>query len=222
MNLGLSIGLAASSIIFFLGFVVFGVINYKKRFTLKYDIRNTFPYEINYQTRFLDNILVNVFLVLFSVSSVGFFTFFDIKNIIGVNLVPAISGSILTICIFFIFFADLKYIRFHMFLLIFTAIASFTLASGVALVGFHMFQLDNNDYYSLVVCIISAIFALFIFGVMMNPKLNFKLEMTKAIDTNGNEILVRPKYFVLAFSEWIFIFSILVSELLLLLLYIPK
>ena len=34
-----------------------------------------------------------------------------------------------------------------MFLLIFTAISSFVLASGVALVGFHMFQLDNNDYY---------------------------------------------------------------------------
>lgn len=222
MGIGLSIGLVASSIIFFVGFIFFGVLSYKKRFALKYDFRNTFPYEINYQTRFLDNIFVNAFLILFAVSSIGFFTFFDIKHIIGVNLVPAISGSILAICIFFLFFADLKYIRFHMILLILTAISSFVLVSGVALVGFHMFQMDNNDYYSLVVCIIAAIFALFIFGVMMNPKLNFKLEMKKAVDVNGNEVLIRPKFFVLAFSEWLFIFSILVSQLLLLLLYIPQ
>lgn len=222
MGIGLSIGLVSSSLLFFVAFLLFGIFYYKKRFSVPYDLRNTFPYEINYQTKFLDNILVNVFLILSLVSSIGFFAFFDIKNIPGVILVPMIGGILLSICIFFLFFADLKYIRFHIIILILSAISAFVLASGVALVGFHKFQNDNSDIYSLIISIIAALAGLFIFGVMMNPKLNFRLEMKKAVDVNGKEILVRPKYFVLAFSEWIFIFSIFVSELLLLLLYIPR
>lgn len=222
MGIGLSIGLVSSSLLFFMAFLLFGIRYYKKRFNIPYDLRNTFPYEINYQIKFLDNIFVNVFLILSLVSSIGFFTFFDIKNIPGVILVPMIGGILLSISIFFLFFADLKYIRFHIIILILSAISSFVLMSGVALIGFHNFQIDNNDIYSLVISIIAALAGLFIFGVMMNPKLNFRLEMKKAVGVDGKEILVRPKYFVLAFSEWIFIFSIFISELLLLLLYIPR
>ena len=222
MGIGLSIGLVSASFLFFFAFFLFGIFYYQKRFNLKYDIRNTFPYEINYQQSFLDNIFVNIFLILFAVSSIGFFVFFDIKNILSVNMVPTVGGIFLAICIFFLFFADLKYIRFHMILLILTSISAFALASGVALVGFRSFQLDNQDYYSLIICIIAALIALFLFGVMMNPKLSFHLEMKKAVGVDGKEKLVRPKFFVLAISEWLFIFSILLSELLLLLLYIPR
>ena len=221
MGIGLSIGLISSSILFFFAFFLFGILYYKKRFNLPYDIRNTFPYEINYQVKFLDNIFVNIFLILSLVSSIGYFIFFDIKNIYGVNLVIVISGILLAILIFFLFFADLKYLRFHLLLLVLTAIAAFVLPAGVAILGFIHYQADHSDIFSLIIFIISALLALFIFGVMMNPKLNFRLEMDKEIDKNGNEKLVRPKYFVLAFSEWIFIFSLFASELLLLLLIIP-
>ena len=85
MGIGLSIGLVSASFLFFFAFFLFGIFYYQKRFNLKYDIRNTFPYEINYQQSFLDNIFVNIFLILFAVSSIGFFVFFDIKNILSVD-----------------------------------------------------------------------------------------------------------------------------------------
>ena len=221
MGIGLSIGLVTASILFFIGFLLFGIQHYKKKYTVTYDLRNTFPYEINYQTRFLDNIFVNVFLVLSMVASIGYFAFFDIKNLSGVVIVILICGLLLSIINFFMFFADLKYIRFHLILLVLQAISAFGLAGSIAVLGFISFQKDNSYYLGIVVACLAAILGLFIFGAMMNPKLNFRLEMVKTITPEGKETLVRPKYFVLAFSEWLFIFSLFISQILLLILYIP-
>ncbi len=221
MYFGLSLGLMAGSILFFFAFFLSGQLTYKKKFSLTYDIRNTFPYEINYQTKFLDNILVNSFLIFAIALSLGYFIFFNIGNLSGINIVIVIAGCALSVCVFFLFFADLKYLRFHLFLMIFVGILAFALPASIAISAFGQFQADNKNIFALVMTIISAIFALFIFGVMMNPKLNFKLEMKKQVTPDGKEVLVRPKYFVLAFSEWIFIFSLFVSQILLLIINLP-
>ena len=221
MGIGLSIGLVTASILFFIGFLLFGVRTYKKKYTVSYDLRNTFPYEINYKTRFLDNIFVNVFLVLSMTSSIGYFAFFDIKNLSGVVIVILICGLLLSIINFFMFFADLKYIRFHLILLVLQSISAFGLAGSIGVFGLISFQKDNGYIVGLIVAILAIALGLFIFALMMNPKLNFRLEMVKTITPEGKETLVRPTYFVLAFTEWLFIFSLFISQLLLLILYIP-
>ena len=42
--------------------------------------------------------------------------------------------------------------------------------------------------------------------------------MQKATDEKGNEYFVRPKYIVIALSEWLIFFSLLLTELILIIL----
>ena len=223
MGFPFCLGLAIASILFFLGFLYFGIRSYKKRFDVSYGFRNFFPYEINYGTRFLDNIGVNALLILSCFCSFALFLYYGY----GYNLfeesklVTIIAGFTLTLCVFFSFFADLKYIRFHIFLIILLALSAFMLPSGIVILGYVGFQ-KTNDIYSIVIAGIALIVALFVFASLMNPRLNFQLNMQKAVDAKGKEILVRPKYFVMAFTEWLFIFSLFIDQILLLLLLIPR
>ena len=222
MGFALSLGLAISSMFFFALFIFFGIKGYVKRSVgVKYDLRNTFPYEINYQLHFLDNILPNIFLILFLSTSICFFAFFDIRNLNGFTIFMMITGIMLSLCNFFIYFADLKYIRFHLLLVTLLSVSSFGLSASIALFGFNNFKNDTTQILDIVIAIIAALLGLFVFAVMMNPKMNFKLEMKKVITEDGRELLVRPKYFVMAFSEWLFIFSLFINQILILILYLP-
>ena len=221
MGFGLSLGLSLSSMFFFMMFMLFGIRSYQNRYKdIKYDIRNTFPYEMNYQLKYLDNVLPNVLLTLYILTSVCFFAFFDIKNLNVFTIFMMASGILLAIVSFFMFFADLKYIRLHLLLVTMLSVSAFASTAFIAVYGFNSFKNDTN-ILALVIAILAAIFGLFIFILMMNPKLNFRLEMKKAVTPEGKEILVRPKYFVMAFTEWLFIFSIFIDQILILILYLP-
>ena len=221
MGFGLSLGLSLSSMFFFMMFMLFGIRSYQNRYKdIKYDIRNTFPYEMNYQLKYLDNVLPNVLLTLYILTSVCFFAFFDIKNLNVFTVFMMASGILLAIVSFFMFFADLKYIRLHLLLVTMLSVSAFASTAFIAVYGFNSFKNDTN-ILALVIAILAAIFGLFIFILMMNPKLNFRLEMKKAVTPEGKEILVRPKYFVMAFTEWLFIFSIFIDQILILILYLP-
>ena len=222
MGFGLSLGLSLSSMFFFAMFLFFGIKNYQSRFKdIKYDIRNTFPYEINYQQRYLDNVLPNVLLTLYIITSVGFFAFFDIKNLNAFTIFMMASGITFTISSFFLFFADLRYIRLHLLLVTLIAVFAFATSASIAVYGFSLFKGNDDNILELVIAIIATLLGLFIFGMMMNPKLNFRLDMKKAITPEGKEVLIRPKYFVMAFSEWMFILSLFIDQILILILYLP-
>lgn len=221
MGFGLSLGLSLSSMFFFMMFMLFGIRSYQNRYKdIKYDIRNTFPYEMNYQLKYLDNVLPNVLLTLYILTSVCFFAFFDIKNLNVFTIFMMASGILLAIVSFFMFFADLKYIRLHLLLVTLLSVSAFASTAFIAVYGFNSFKNDTN-ILALVIAILAAVFGLFIFILMMNPKLNFHLEMKKAVTPEGKEVLVRPKYFVMAFTEWLFIFSIFIDQILILILYLP-
>ena len=100
------------------------------------------------------------------------------------------------------------------------AIASFGCPASIAIICYSKYQATLNIYY-IVICSLSIATALFGFGLIMNPKLTFRLEMQKAVGEDGKETLIRPKFFVLAISEWFFMFLLLASDILLLLAYIP-
>lgn len=223
MGFGLSLGLSLASVFFFIMFMLFGIKSYQRRFKdISYDIRNTFPYEINYQLKYLDNVFPNVLLTLYLLSSICFFAFFDIKNLNAFTIFMMTSGILLAITSFFLFFADLKYIRLHLLLVTLLAVSAFATSASISVYGINIFKNDTDKVLELVVAIIAAILGLFIFMLLMNPKLNFRLDMKKAVSVDGKEVLVRPKYFVMAFSEWLFVFTLFIDQILILLLYLPK
>ena len=223
MGFPFCLGLFGASIFFFLIFFIFGNRSYNRRFNATYNVRNFFPYEIGYGVKFLDNIGVNAALILSMFSSLALFIFYGygFDTFESPKIVTILAGIILTISIFFIFFADLKYIRFHVFMFVVTAIASFLLPCGIGILGYVNYQ-RTGHVYPIILAAFAFIYAIFIFASLMNPRLNLQLNMKKAVDKNGKEILVRPKFFVMAFTEWLYIFSLFIDQILLILLIIPR
>ena len=215
---GWVIALACSAILFFVLYYVFSSLNYKRRFKEQYDLRNHFPYEFNYEGRFSDNILGNICLLFSSAFSLAVFAVATADKYNNGFVIAALgSGSLLAILAVVINFVPLKYIKAHILFMVLLFVSAF---ASPALIGFAFFRhfQDFKDTISLVLFIVSVTVALFLFVLIMNPKLSLNIPMKKATDEKGNEYYVRPKIIVIAFSEWMMLYSMLISELLIVLL----
>ena len=215
MGIGWLIGLASSSILFFFAYFFFSSNNYKRRFKDKYDLRNHFPYEFNYESKFFDNPLGNVSLIMSMLFSIAFYSLtavYNNKN--GLVLFVLISGIIYSILIIVLNFVPIKYLKTFLIISIFLFAASFICPASIALASWDHYR-ESKNVIALVLLIVAAIVALFNFVLTMNPKLSLNIKMNVATDEKGNEYYVRPKYIMMAFSEWIMFFSLLIDDVLL-------
>lgn len=218
MPQGFIIGLSGSSLIFFILFLFFSIFNYKKRFAMNYDIRNHFPYELNYKSSFKENLIGNLCLIMSMVLSISAFacssSYFNKASII---LIPVIAGALYSLLIIFIPFSDIKYIRFHVLLAVLLAGLSFLTPSSIGLVSLFIYQQTEN-VLGIVYLIIGLVIGLFSFALIMNPKFSFDIKMKVVKLENGQEETKRPTIIVIAFSEWLLMFSLFLSHILLILL----
>ena len=215
MNIAWLIGLASASLLFFFAYLFLSQANYKQRFKQKYDIRNYFPYELNYESKFVDNILGNVALVLCAAFALGLFScslVYKLNN--GLLLISLISAVLYTILFVLINFIPLKLLKTHMVFSVLLFVTSFVTPSAIGLTAFRVFQ-ETKSGIAIAIFIVCIVVALFNFGLVMNPKLTLNIKMEVATDEKGNEYYMRPKFIVMAFSEWLAIFSLMVSEILL-------
>ena len=215
MNIAWLIGLAAASLLFFFAYLFLSQANYKQRFKQKYDLRNYFPYEFNFGSKFTDNILGNVALILCAAFALGLFScslVYRINN--GLLLISLISGAVFTLLFVLINFIPLKLLKTHMIFAVMLFVASFATPAAIGLTAFGNFQETKNGV-ALTLFIISILGALFNFVLVMNPKLSLNIKMQVATDEKGNEYYLRPKFIVMAFNEWISIFTLMASEILL-------
>ena len=220
IHIGWLIGTSVSSLVMFICFLIASTLNYKKRFDLKYDFRNHFPYEYNFESKYSDNLLGNICLTismifsltLFSLSS-GFF------NASGILIFCLIAGAIYSAIVFFLPFANLKHIRIHVIAAVMLSCFAFLTPSSIGLVAFQHYQLTKL-VICLVLFIICIVVGLFNFVLIMNPKFSFNIQMKKVKLENGEEKVERPTFIVIAFSEWLMMFSIFITQLLLILVLV--
>ena len=220
IHIGWLIGTSSSSILMFVCFMIFSIINYKKRFQLEYDLRNHFPYELNYDGKYKDNLFGNICLTLSMLFSLAFFSLtsgFFVKN--AVLIFCLIAGAIYSAIVFFLPFVNLKRIYIHVVTAVMLSCFAFLTPASVGLVAFQQFQIEKS-IFCLVIFIISVIFGLFNFVLIMNPKFSFNIQMKKVKLETGEEKIERPKIIVIALSEWIMMFSIFITQLLLILVLI--
>ena len=214
------IGLFGAAIIFFVGYILFSLTNYKKRFKNQYDLRNCFPYELNYESKFADNLFGNLSLLMSMAFSLALFalglSYFKTN---GYLLVVMISGALYTIFVALINFIPLKFLKTHLVFAILLFLAAFLTPGSAGLTSFNIYQQTQN-VYPIVIMSICAVVALFVFGLIMNPKLSLNIKMNVATDEKGNEYYVRPQFIVIAFTEWMLVCGLIVSELLYLLVII--
>lgn len=214
-----SIGFYIFFVIFFFVSVFASIFNYKKRFNLTYHVRNTFPYELNYESRFSDNILGNAALIMSLCFLIGFYVILNVHLNNPIVLIASIVGCINSILIGTMFFVPLKLLKTHMAFSIFLFLTAFLLPGITAVIYFPYYQ-DFLEPLYLVFFIVSSVVALFYFGVTMNPKLTLNIKMDVKLDDKGQETYVRPKYITYAFSEWLSIFGAIIHPLLLIILLV--
>ncbi len=214
------IGLFGGAIIFFVGYILFSLLNYKKRFKMQYDFRNYFPYELNYESKFADNLFGNLSLIMSMGFSLALFalglSYFKTN---GYLLVVMISGALYSLFVVLINFIPLKFMRAHLIFTIFLFIMSFATPGSAALTAFNVYQ-QTKAVYPITIMVICSVVTLFVFGLIMNPKISLNIKMNVATDDKGKEYYVRPKYIMIAFTEWMLIFGLILSELLYLLVLI--
>ena len=217
MGIGWFIGLSVSSIILFVSYFILSKANYKKRFDSNFDLRNHFPYEFNYEAPFSLNILGNVALILSVSFSVGFFalTAGSLKNN-GFIIFSLISGVLYSLFIGVMNFIPLKTMKLHMIFSILLYVCSFVTPSAIGLGVFSIYK-ETKEVFPLIVFIASIVVTLFNFILIMNPRLTMNIKMQVATDEKGNEIYIRPKYIMMAFTEWILSFDMALSQILLIL-----
>lgn len=207
-----ALGFLIASFLLFVGFMCFSIFNYKRRFTYKYDIRNTFPYELNYEGKFNDNFLGNLCLVLSSVLAIGFYIVFDGKHQNGYLIFILIAGIIGVICDFILVFLPLKHLRSHMALFVFSIAFGFLTPCAAALAAINEYK-THNDVMLLIFAVIGAIITIVIFAMIMNPKLSRWGNMKEVKNPNGTITYQRPKYFLLAFYEWCLFFLSFLTQI---------
>ncbi len=210
---------------FAISFLLFGVLsfiasksNYQKRFQMSYSLRNTFPYEFNYESKFTDNILGNVLLILSLGTALGFYSTINVDRQDVILLVAAIAGILLTILIGVNFFLPLKLLKTHMTLSIFQFLMSFIVPASIAISALSYYK-NYQNVIPLVVAIISSIFAVFNFALVMNPKLSLNIKMDVITNDDGTETYKRPKFITFAFTEWITIINSLIYPILILVMF---
>ena len=195
-------------------FMVFSMLNYKKRYNVTYNLRNMFPYEFNYETTFKDNLIGNIFLVATSVGLVLFYvSFFQSIGSYGLPIITMVAGIVASVMMPFISFVPIKMIRMHLFVDVLFFIMTFLTSASFGLIMLNEYQVFMQAK-SLVMAIVNFVFALGVFAILMNPKLTHWGDLEEVENSDGTKYYKRPKYFVLAFSEWLIMFFMIASTIL--------
>lgn len=210
------------SLLTFVGFIFFSYSNYEKRFKNKYNIKNMFPYELNFESKFQDNLLGNLFLVLFIVSSVVLSILLPTMHRGSAGIIFLMVTSILAYAFLaFVCFVPLKFLKFHLLVSVIFICFSFAAFGAIAFAGVEFYNLFLQPKF-MVIAVFGFIFLFLIFMLLMNPKLSTWAKVDVIENPDGTTTPIRPKYFVLAFTEWLTIFSNVILLILTFVLHICK
>ena len=197
-------------------FLVTSFISYKNKYKVAYNIRNMFPYELNYKSRFVENFYGNTTLILATISFIFFFSTFDLKFTNGFFIMIMISGILASLLFLALVFIPLEYMRLHSIVFIPFLISSFLLATSISIGSFiYNQQIGETSPIPFAIFLLGFVLTLLILVLLLNPKLNLNIRMKETIDEDGSIKYVRPRMITIAFSQWLLFFSLFISEILL-------
>ncbi len=190
--------MALCVVVAFIFVILFGTLNYKMTYQKKYSFLQNFPYEFNDNIRMklrpLMIILYGTFIAV--LASFYIYVFKDLGyTIYKIEIALGALVSLLTLVLFMVrILTD----QIHVILssIYFAMSTIHTAFLGYANLVFNIYVInDALPYLLFALCLIQLI-------LIFNPKL--KKWMNLETDENGMEI--RPKIFILAFTEWLFLF----------------
>lgn len=208
MQIVFFLSLSLSLLSFFAFF--FFLFQNKKEENLPFSFRQYFLYEgFGGRKNNLLRILQSSFLLLNVLSSILFY-FLPIDQSLTSKyyfLLLAIFFLVADVLYFFLSFVDFRREKMRIALFMFFG-ALITISNGMG--GFILLSISRktleNKALPLTFAVLSFLFALLSFLPLLNPKLNNYSKMENVTEKDGSSHLERPKYFVMAYSEWILTF----------------
>jgi len=217
----IALGFLVSSVLLFVFGVFFSYLSYKRRYVSAYHARNHYPFEFNYEVPFKKNIFGNILFCVSTLLMISFYASFDTQHTNGFLIFMTIGGVLGSLVTIALFFTPLKLLKVHLLLTVLSISFGFLVpcAGGIYLA---MLYYDSYKIMQLIICILLLFVCLIIFGLILNPKLSSWARTAPSKDENGNVVFLRPKFLILALTEWILIYLSYITGILILLLTIAK
>ena len=206
----LTLGILIVSIVFFSLLIVSSVLIYRRRMQTTYSIKNMFPFEFTYKSDFKNNFYTYMFLLLFVFASMGFFITFDMTYKDGYNIFILISGIACSLLLIVMFIVPLTRLRLHVILAVIFFTLNFACAGAVFISAYR----SNQEYFSVVkiIClVIGGLILLVQFGSILNPRMTLEIKAEEKVNEQGEKVMVRPKWVVFAFTEWLNIILFIIN-----------
>ena len=187
---------------------------YQARHKETYSFWRMFPYELNYPSVFKENIWGNFLFIFACLTVVAFYIlnpYGDIYRIIGIII--SIVFTMISVCLLLM---PMNYLRTHLVLSVLSMTLSLALPLFNIFLGYAdyvFFENITSRVLSVISMVFSGLLALVMLVLIFNPKLTFKIYLDKEVDSDGNEVLKRPKIIFLALNEWMSIFIFFLTPL---------
>ena len=177
-----------------------------------------FPYEINYDGNFFDNGWGNIFMILMVASLGAYFILFNLDFNSTFFLPVKIIGIIAILIIPLEIIVPLKFLKIHIGVVVAQFFSTMSLSASIAITALRTYQTYDMSALPIVILILATVMTITILWLAFNPKLSLRIMYDKTINEKGEEVVSRPKAIVLAFTEWILIFSVFVDAILMFIL----
>ena len=206
--------------------VFYGLSNHRAIFKERYSVLNMFPYELSYHNQGRLLLFYRLFLYVYAAFSLTpallliskYFNYPSyLSYLVLIGGIFAISAvSFLTLHII-----QAKFVRLHS-LVVTGYFASSVLSAGASSIFLiNLFISDNGSKPAfLALGIVVAVLGFLILAIMVNPRLREWAKMNSQQNEDGSVVIVRPRIFVLALSEWLIIFLNLLVQIIILIAYI--
>lgn len=179
--------------------IIFAINSYRYKQKQAYSFLNQFPFELTQGAGQNNHLYIHILVLLFSLASV-FFGFYRIQyplaDFSGLSFL--LSWSATSFVIYLVFIVKFTSVKRH--LLISSLLFILTILNGL-MMGLYL-QRSPELILQQAHPIISYALALIALLLAVNPKLSHWSFMDKIEQQDGTIIVLRPKVFILALTEW--------------------
>ena len=200
-----TISLFALTVTLFILLMIVSFLLYKKRNDEDFNLKNSFPFELNYHSEFKENFYTHIFISLYIIASAGFYATFHMTYNNGYLIFIMIGGVLSSLAIYALFYIPLLRLRLHIIVdAIFFALR-LAISGALIIVSWRLIQKGVN-WANITSIVLASIATLATIAIIINPRLDLNFKLMEVVKENGETEEVRPKYVALAFSEWLLIF----------------
>ena len=200
------IGFVLGSILMFLTFMLFSFFHYHAKWSIKYSIANMFPFELNYRGTFGENFFGNISYILSLIATGAAYFLVGFNTTDGIKITIMIFGFLQIVVMFFILFVSTEHLKVHLLCDALFFVFEFVVPALFFVGAFRDMQNSTFHPLQIAIYVMSGVALLATSILILNPRLTTSLKMETKTNEKGEEIKTRPRFIVLALSEWILMF----------------